>query len=167
VSGTDLRSALGLANQTAAGVTAFTLRLTINGADLEVPVTTAQLESSFKTKADKSSSLKFSFRKNRTLSGAFNCNKTTGTMSAKAEAVKIRGVVISEGGNPVIPTGDIEVHMGNAVLTMPFAGLTSTGTGSGSIYQYVANGLSFTLANNVHSFALGVASGNMGLPAAG
>jgi hypothetical protein len=170
VNGADLRAAIGVANITETGSTAMTVRLTINGADLEVPVTTARLECPYRTKADKTTSLRFSFRRNRTLSGAFNCNKTTVSNSSKGETGRIRGVVTSEGGAPVVPTGDITVHFGNGVMTLPFASLNSTGAGSNSVWTYtgrkgVSGVTKFLLSNKTHSFSLSVSSNDIGMSA--
>jgi uncharacterized repeat protein (TIGR01451 family) len=167
ISGADLRDALGLANQTQAGVTVVKVRLTINGAALEVPVTVADIEAAFKTTAGKASALKFNFRKNRTISGAFNANKTTGAVSSKGQTLAIKGVVTAEGGGALNPTGDITVHIGNDTMVIPQAMLSN----NNGVWQYAGSGVAglkkFVLSNATRSFVLSVGSGNIGLPAAG
>ncbi len=167
LTGADLRTALGLTNQTAAGVTVLEVRLTINGANLDVPVTVADIEAGFKTAAGKSSALKFNFRKNRTISGAFNANKTVGAVSNNGQSVAIKGVVTAEGGGAINPTGDITVHIGNDTITIPQAMLSN----KNGVWQYAGSGVAglkkFVLSNATRSFVLGVGSNNIGLPAAG
>ena len=167
LTGANLRGALGLANTAGTGLSIVTVRLTINGADLEVPITTAELECPFKTTANKASQLKFNFRKNRTLSGAFNANKTTGSVSSKAEVVTIKGAITAEGVNSITPNGDITIHAGNSVMTVPLAMLSNVN----GVWQYNGTGVaglkSFLLSNTVRAFKVSVASFDVGLPAAG
>ncbi len=172
ITGTDLREALGLTNRSEAGVTVLNVTLTINGANLDVPVTTAQLECPYRTTTNKTSLLKFNFRKNRTLSGAFNCNRTVGSLSIKSETAVIRGAMTAEGGGPIVPNGDITVQVGNAVLTLPFASLTAKATGTNSVWQYAGHhgepGITkFTLSNATRSFTVSISANDLGLPAAG
>ncbi len=165
--GADLRSALGLANVTGTGLHVVAVQLTINGANLDVPITTAEIECLFKTTANKASRLKFNFRKNRTMSGAFNANKTAGSKSSKGESVAIKGVATAEGGGAINPNGDITVHIGNVTLTLPLGMLTNTD----GVWQYSGNGLAglkkFVLSNKVRSFTLVATSSDIGLPPAG
>ena len=165
--GGDLRSALGLANISETGLTVVTVRLTINGAYLDVPIMAAQLETPYRTVVDKATSLKFSFRRNRALTGAFNCNKTAGKVTP-GQMVITRGVLSAENGQTVIPNGDITVHVGNATTIVPFAGLNTSGAICTFAGDKTAGGtLKFGVNNYLHSFILAVASDSIGLPAAG
>jgi uncharacterized repeat protein (TIGR01451 family) len=165
--GTDLRTALGLANTSQTGLTVMTVRLTINGAFLDVPVMSAQLETPYRTTANKATSLKFNFRRNHTLTGAFNCNKTAGKVKV-GQLVITRGVLTAGSAGMVTPIGDITVHVGNATTTVPFSGLaTSGGVSTFAADKGASGALKFTLNNDLHSFALAVASDSIGLPPAG
>jgi uncharacterized repeat protein (TIGR01451 family) len=166
LTGADLRSVIGLVNATGTGLHDVTVRLTINGANLDVPVTTAQLECPFKTTANKSSQLKFNFRKNRTITGAFNANKSTGSKSSKGESVTIKGVVTAEDGGSITPNDAITIRVGNDTITLPMAALSN----KSGVWQYagsVAKLSKFTLSNKARSFTLGVVSSSIGLPATG
>src|SRR5204863_1207958 len=146
------------------GMHDVTVRLTVNNANLDVPVTTATLECPFKTVANKSSQVKFSFRKNRTMTGVFNANKSAGSKSSKGESVTIKGVVTAEDGGAVNPNSDITIHIGNDTMTLPLAMLSN----NAGVWQYNGSGVaglqSFVLSNKVRSFTLGVGSSGIGLP---
>ncbi|MGH8596741.1 MAG: hypothetical protein ACREXT_08800, partial [Gammaproteobacteria bacterium] len=167
LTGANLRTALGLANATGTGLTNVTVRLMISGADLEVPVTTAELECPFKSTANKSSQLKFNFRKNRTMTGAFNANKSTGSMSSKGQSVTIKGAVTAEDGETIDPNNDITIHIGDDTMNLPLAMLSN----NAGVWKYNGTGVAglkkFILSNKARSFTLGVGSSAIGLPAAG
>src|SRR5439155_24105506 len=119
--GADLRSVFGLNNATGTGLDGFTVRLTINGSGLDLPVITAQLEGSYRTTANKSTALRFDFRRNRTLSGAVNCNRTSAGKSSRGERGVTRGGLGAEGSGPVVPTGDVTVQLADETMIVPAA----------------------------------------------
>jgi uncharacterized repeat protein (TIGR01451 family) len=167
VSGIDLRSALGLANQTGAGFAMINVRLIINGANLSVPVMTAGLEPAYRTTADKSSSLRFNFRKHRTLSGVFNCNKTTATDSSKGEKVRVRGVFTGDNGDVITPTGDVTLQIGASTMTIP---VTSVSSAAGAWQYSGSTGFmtaSLRFSNVKRGFSLSLSTDTVSLPAAG
>jgi uncharacterized repeat protein (TIGR01451 family) len=169
ITGANLREAFDLPNQTEAGATVVKVRLQINDADLEVPVITANLEASYKTAADKATSLKFSFRKNRTLTGVFNCNKTAAGQGKSGQVAITRGVITAEGGGAIEPTGDLTIQVGAETMTLPLAALVNTGTA----WTYkapagTAGGVTgFALSSAKRTFLLAVNAADLGLPGAG
>ncbi len=170
--GADLRSAFGMSNATGTGLDIFAVRLTVNGAGLEVPVMAAQLEGSYRSKVNKATALRFNFRRNRTLSGAFNSNRTAAGKSSHGDRVVTRGVVTAEDGGAIVPNGDLTVHIGSDVMMIPLAALKTTGAGATSLWQFTApkgaTGLvKFTLSNVTRSFQMSVAADSVGLPTAG
>jgi len=156
-----------LTNTTGTGLDAFTVRLTVNGAGLDLPLITAQLEGSYRTTANKSTALRFDFRRNRTLSGAFNCNRTSAGKSSRGERVVTRGVLEAEGSGPVVPTGDVTLHMADETMIIPLTAMKSTG----SVWSYTApkgatGVVKFSLNNIARSFQMAIAAPTIGLPAA-
>jgi hypothetical protein len=167
LAGANLREALGLENVTGQGLTNLKVQLRIFDADLGVPVTTAQLETPFTTVAGKTSALKFSFRKNRTLSGVFNANKTVAATGKDGlQLVATRGAATGEGGVAVVPNGDIEVFVGTDEFTIPLAQLTASGTDYSYTGAKGAGVVRFGLRNSLRSFLL-AAAGDLGLPGLG
>jgi hypothetical protein len=169
VSGMDLSQALGLANQTEAGVTMVTVRLTINGAALDLPVTTAQIECPYRTKKDKASSVKFNFRKNQTMTGAFNSNKTAAAEKGRV-AVRMKGVIESDGSGPIVPTGDVTIQIGNAQIAVPVTTLSASGNDYQLPPQIAPSAgtttlTKFLLRNSKRAFSLSIASSDIPLPA--
>src|SRR5439155_15823542 len=165
--GADLRSVFGLNNATGTGLDGFTVRLTINGSGLDLPIITAQLEGSYRTTANKSTALRFDFRRNRTLTGAFNCNRTAAAKSSHGERIVTRGVLEAEGSAPVIPTGDLKVHMADGTMIIPLAAMKTTG----SVWSYTApkgaiGVVKLSLNNTTRSFQMAIAEPTIGLPAA-
>ncbi len=171
VSGRDLSQVLGLPNHTEAGVTVVTVRLTVNGAALEIPVTTAKIECPFRTTKDRASSVRFNFRKNRTLTGAFNSNRTTAAQSGRV-AVRMRGVIETDGSGPIIPTGDVTIQIDNAQISLPVTELVAAGTDYKLLPLTTPSAgtttlTKFSFRNTTRTFVLSIASGDIPLPAPG
>jgi len=169
VSGTDLSAALGLANHTEAGVTVVNVRLTINGAALDIPVTVAKIECPYRTTKDKASAVRFNYRKNRTLTGVFNSNKTLAAQAGRV-AVRMSGVVESDGSGAIVPTGPVSIQIGNAQIAVPVTELAAAGTDYQLLPQIAPSSgtttlTKFSFRNSTHTFALSIASGDIPLPA--
>src|SRR5207245_6443200 len=108
-------------------------------ANVDMPEVTAELEGAYKTVQDRSSIVKFNFRKNRTLTGVFNSNKTTATeLASGGFTVTGKGVVEAEGGGAVVPNDSIKLHIGNVpVIEIPLSSLVMSGTtDNDSVWTY-------------------------------
>jgi VCBS repeat-containing protein len=142
ISGIDLRAATGLVNVSGTGNIMLDVTLTIAGAMLDIPEISGQLETPFTTTADKSSKGKFVFKKDRTLTGAFNWNKTTAAQ-LKDGTFKVtgKGVAEAEGGAGIAPTGNTRVTIGGAVFTVPAADVQFVLDGTKRTFKIGASGL--------------------------
>jgi PKD repeat protein len=132
----DLRTLVGLPDQTETGRRIFTMSLEIAGAGLVDPVITGQYEFDFKSKQGKVTKGLFRYKKNRTLTGVYLSNKT------KAKELKTGGFRITARGqlSPLdaglfIPTGDLTMTIGERVVTIPLASLVRGGAGD-SLSQF-------------------------------
>jgi VCBS repeat-containing protein len=130
VTGADLRNASGLTNATESSKAVVTVGLAINGANLDLPVVSGDLEMLVKSTAGKSSAGKFTFKSNRTLTGTFNWNKTAAAQLADGKfQVTGSGVIEAEGGTAVAQTGPARITVGGGTISggvLTIADLTHT-----------------------------------------
>jgi hypothetical protein len=140
--GLDLRNAIGLPNTTGTGYTRPDVQLIITLATLDVTPIRGTLENTYKTTAGKTTSGKFSFKKNRTLTGAFNWNKTMATQ-LKDGSFKVtgKGVVENQGGTGIAPTSNIRVTIGGAVFSIPATNVKFGLNGTARTFKINANEL--------------------------
>ncbi len=117
----DLRGAYDLPNLTGSGKKVLAVQLKIAGAGLEVPVVSGQLEADYATQIQKITALKFGFKKHRTLTGAFNLSRTTAVESETGHVVSTRGAMLDEGSAPIVPSGDVVLHIGDETIEIPLA----------------------------------------------
>ncbi|GEM_PF-1237430 len=166
--GLDLRASMGVSNQTAMLLHELPMRLTIEGADLEIPLVVGTFECPCATTAGQGSKLSFRSKSNRTLTGVYQCNKTVASQKGAGHNLKVKGVIEAEGGAPVVPTGDITVKIGDATLVMPFAHLVGRGT-TWSYKNRTAQGITgFSLDNRKHTFVLSASKvAGTGIPLSG
>jgi len=115
--GLDLRTATGILNVTGKTMLNLPMSITVEGANLDIPIVLGIFESPCKTTAGRASIFTFNINANRTLTGVYNCNQTWVWQSG----IKVKGVIEVEGGFPVVPTGDITVKTGTATMVVPFA----------------------------------------------
>ncbi len=176
VRGVDLRNAVGLANATSSGMVVLDVTLTINGANLDIPVVANQFETPYVGLLDKSTRAKFAYRINRALDGVYNSNRT-GAAQQKDNGFKVaaKGAIETEGSDPIVPNGPIKITIGGNVLNVPLGSLVKAGTSDAtSIWTYssklgVVSGLAkFSISNVKHAFRLTTGSLNAtGVPLAG
>jgi VCBS repeat-containing protein len=121
-SGLDLEDVLGLPNLTQVGYTVLQVKLTINGADLDVPEIAGDFETPYSTFAGKQTLGKFKTKVNRTLTGIFQSNKTTAKLGkAGGYLVSFKGAIENENGAGLTPTDDITLRIGDEVIVVPLA----------------------------------------------
>ncbi|MCX7001654.1 MAG: ice-binding family protein [bacterium] len=166
--GLDLRASMGMSNETAMLLHELPMRLTIAGANLEIPLVIGTFECPCATTAGQGSKLTFRSTANRTLTGVYQCNKTVASQKDTGHNLKVNGVIEAEGGGPVVPTGDITVTIGDATLVMPFAHLVGRGT-TWSYKNRTAQGITgFSLDNRKHTFVLSACKvAGTGIPLSG
>ncbi len=157
IKGLDLRTAIGVPNTTAMILYDLPLRLTIEGAGLDIPLVLGTFECPCSTKIDKASSLTFNSTSNITLTGLYNCNKTQVNQQKQQGGdvfnVKVTGVIEADGGGEVAPTGDITIKIGDATSVIIFAQMI--GSGAKWTYKSKAPGItSFIIDNNNHTFTM-------------
>ncbi|NQU11433.1 hypothetical protein HQ590_11620 [bacterium] len=118
-------------NETSAGTVVVPVTLVITGAGLDIDTITGELEAAYKSTQDKSAKLKYNFKKNQTMTGVFNANKTKTNLGRNGGyVVSLKGVIESQGGGAVTPTGPIQVRIGDDLFTAgdtKTLALTSTG----------------------------------------
>jgi uncharacterized repeat protein (TIGR01451 family) len=161
ISGVDLASLVGLPNVTAAGLAAVTVEIEIQDAGLAVPVVTGEFEFAYKSSQDRAAAGKFSFKKNRTLTGAYNLNKSQAKLTGAGYVFSTTGPILFDGSKPVLPTGDIIITVGNQTIVIPMSSLSvSAKTEATTIYTYnpglgVVPGLAqFSINNKTKLFRL-------------
>ena len=157
IKGLDLRTAIGVPNTTAMILYDLPLRLTIEGAGLDIPLVLGTFECPCSTKIDKASSLTFNSTSNITLTGLYNCNKTQVNQQKQQGGdvfnVKVTGVIEADGGGEVAPTGDITIKIGDATSVIIFAQMT--GSGAKWTYKSKTPGItSFIIDNKNHTFTM-------------
>ena len=157
IKGLDLRTAIGVPNTTAMILYDLPLRLTIEGAGLDIPLVLGTFECPCSTKIDKASSLTFNSTSNITLTGLYNCNKTQVNQQKQQGGdvfnVKVTGVIEADGGGQVVPNGDITIKIGDATSVIIFAQMT--GNGAKWTYKGKSPGItSFIIDNKKHTFTL-------------
>jgi hypothetical protein len=152
--GLDLRAILGVPNETTTTLRNLTMRLTIDGANLEIPIVVGTFECPTSTKAAKISRLTFNSKQNRTLTGLYQSNLTqVWQRPGPVHSFMVNGAIEAEGGGAVNPTGDITVKIGTATLVMPFAQLVTDGTDWS--FKGASPGIvRFVLRNSKHVFVL-------------
>jgi hypothetical protein len=161
ISGADLGTALGLTNVTESSLTDLNVTLTMLGTGMDIDTVTGVFETPCSTKAGKASKGKFVFKKNRTMTGVFNSNKTTAKMGKSGGyRVSFKGAIENENDASITPTGDIHIQIGSDVIDVPLAALTS---------KVAVPGLKkFQLVPAKHSFSLSTTElDNTGIPAPG
>jgi uncharacterized repeat protein (TIGR01451 family) len=151
--GMDLSEAFDLANVTTNGLAVLDVELTIAGAGLDLATVRGQLETPYNSIQDRGARAKFLYRRNRTLSGAFNSNKTTASESATGHKLTFKGALQAEGGLPVLPTGDIRITIDQQVIALPLTSLTDKLTYSAKLGA-VPGLKKFALNNVTHTFQL-------------
>ncbi len=137
LSALDLAEALGLPNVTGTGLVPVTIEVEIENAGLATPVVTGEFEFAYKSAQNKATSGKFSFKKNRTLTGAYNLNRFGAKMIGNGYGFSALGPILLDGSMPVVPTDDVILIIGGQELVIPFASLVRTGADDAtSIYTY-------------------------------
>ncbi len=161
--GLDLRVALGVPNATAKILQNIPVSLTIAKAELEIPLVIGTFASPCTTTVGKTSKITFSSRLDSTLTGLYNCNRTT----VWGSGVKVTGVIEANGGGQVVPTGDITVKVGGATMVIPLADVVIKG--SKWSYRSTAPGITrFNLDNRNHTFYMLVSRmEGIGIPISG
>jgi VCBS repeat-containing protein len=145
ITGGDLASAISLPNTTGSGLQMLDVTLTINGASLDIPAVTGELEALYVTTAGKSSKGKFAYKTNRTMTGVYNWNKTgVGQLKDGKFRITASGVIEASGGNAVIPTGNTRVTIGGSVFTIPDPNVKFALIGTSRSFKISANELSGT-----------------------
>jgi VCBS repeat-containing protein len=153
VKGLDLRTAIGVTNETATMPRDLTMTVTVADADLDVPLVAGTFACQSVTKTDKTSKLTFKNKSDSTLSGVYQCSSTKVSQKGTVHNLTVKGLIEAEGGGSVIPTGDITVKIGDAILVIPAADLVVKNDDRS--YKGVAPGITkFTLQNSKHAFAL-------------
>jgi len=157
IKGLDLRKSIVVPNATAKVLYDLPLRLTIEGANLDIPLVIGTFECPCTTKIDRASNLSFISTSNRTLTGLYNCSKTQAGQQKQEGGdvfkVNVTGVIESDGGEAVVPNGDITVKIGDATQVIPFAQLILGDTSWR--YKGKAPGItSFALDNKKHTFSI-------------
>ena len=155
--GLDLRTAIGVPNATGKILYDLPLRLTIEGAGLDIPLVIGTFECPCSTKVDKVSNITFNSTSNITLTGLYNCNKTQVNQQKQQGGdvfnVKVTGVIEADGGGQVVPNGDITIKIGDATSVIIFAQMT--GNGAKWTYKGKSPGItSFIIDNKKHTFTL-------------
>jgi VCBS repeat-containing protein len=142
ISGLDLRDVVGLPNATGSGLESLDVVLVISYADLQVTPIQATLENQFKTTAGKTTSGRFAFKKNRTITGVFNWNKTSATQ-LKDGTFKVtgNGVIENFGGTGIAPIGYVRVTIGGASFNIPAANVKFSLNSTARSFKISASGL--------------------------
>jgi hypothetical protein len=154
--GLDLSPIMGVSNVTATILQDVSMRLVIENGNLAIPIVLGTFECPCSTKAGKTSQLSFQGQTNRTITGMYQCRTTKVWQQGEVYSVQVRGSIEADGGDAVVPTGDITVTIGNATLVIPFAQLID----NGSFWSYkYKNGLNngliqFQLKSRSHTFYL-------------
>ncbi len=155
--GLDLRTAIGVPNATGKILYDLPLRLTIEGAGLDIPLVIGTFECPCSTKIDKVSNITFNSTSDITLTGLYNCNKTQVNQQKQQGGdvfnVRVTGVIEADGGGQVVPNGDITIKIGDATSVIIFAQMT--GNGAKWTYKGKSPGItSFIIDNKKHTFTL-------------
>jgi uncharacterized repeat protein (TIGR01451 family) len=140
VSGVDIAELVGLPNVTGSGLVAVTVEVEIENAGLATPVVTGEFEFAYKSAQDRATAGKFSFKKNRTLTGAYNLNRTSAKMVGHGYVFSALGPILLDGSMPVVPRDDIILTIGGQDMVIPMSSLVRTGEDDAtSIYTYNAS----------------------------
>jgi hypothetical protein len=151
--GMDLRETVGVPNETATMPHELTMSVSVVGAGLDIPLVVGTFECQSKTRLDKTSKLTFKNTSDSTLTGLYQCLSTRVSQRGTVHTITVKGVIEADGGGSVIPTGDITVKIGGAIMVIPVADLVIKNDDRS--YKGAAPGITkFTLQNSKHAFAL-------------
>ena len=130
---TDLRAAVGLPNARAKGRTVVGVRLEVAGAGLPEPILSGLYEFRYRTQHDHTTRGRFRYRKHRTLTGVYLSTRTRARQLRKGgHRMTARGPVFPVGAKPLVPAGDVQLTMGDAVMRIPFGTLVRRGRTDGT-----------------------------------
>jgi uncharacterized repeat protein (TIGR01451 family) len=104
--GLDLRDVLGIANESGKGTADVTIKLEVLKAGLVTETWYAALEFAFKTKKGKKTTGKFSFKKGRSIAGAFRASSTKATEKSGGYVISTKGTMCPVGGDILVPLED-------------------------------------------------------------
>jgi hypothetical protein len=154
--GLDLSATMGVPNVTATILQDVSMRLVIENGNLAIPIVDGTFECPCTTKAGKISRLSFQGQSNRTLTGVYNCKTTEVWQKGEVYVVQVNGSIEADGGDPVQPTGDITVLIGDATLVIPFAQMIDNGSFWSYKYKNAAGSgvIQFRLKSRRHTFSL-------------
>jgi VCBS repeat-containing protein len=153
VKGLDLRTVIGVPNETATMPHDLTMTVTVADADLDVPLVVGTFECQSVTKVGKTSKLTFKNKSDSTLTGVYQSSSTRVYQKGTVHNITAKGLIEAEGGGSVIPIGDITVKIGDTSLVIPFADLVVKNDDRS--YKGTAPGITkFSLQNSKHAFSL-------------
>lgn len=122
--GGDLRAILGLANASEIGETELGVTVSVTGAGLDTPTSTARAVFAYTTIQDDATTGTFSFCTGTLSSGVFFAAKTTVAQAPDgSHKVQVKGHLAVSGGGEIAPAGDVHVMLGDRDLDLPPASL--------------------------------------------
>jgi hypothetical protein len=172
----DLRDILGIAESDIPGVRAAELAIEISNSMVEVPLSEATMDYTYRTSGTSAGAGSFLFQKHRSFGGSFISLKSSVLQQSQSGLLlSASGRLLGPGGEPVTPNNDVIVTIGGTNVIIPLAALSRSGASDAtSRWNYSPRTLAvpglqqFIINNATRSFAIKVgALSGTGVPMAG